>query len=244
MHETFSQDGMYGSRAAYYDAIYHWKDYKAESARVRELLSREGIATGARVLEAACGTGNHLQHLQLHFEVSGFDISGEMLAIARHKLVSATLFAADMTDFRVQQPFDALLCLFSSIGYVFPLANLERAAACFARAVRRGGALLVEPWLTPEKFAPGRASMHTFESDCLKLCRAAVGQREGDLSILDFHWLAARSGEGVEHFTDRHVMQLYPTAALLGAFSSAGFECRFELDGLMKDRGIIIARRR
>lgn len=236
--------GMYGQRASYYDLIYHWKKYDEEAARLRELLAAEGVRDGARVIDAACGTGAHLVHLHQWFEVSGFDISEDMLRVAREKLPDANLFHADMTGFKVDKPFDALLCLFSSIGYVFPEERLRAAAQCFASAVRVGGALIVEPWLNAETFAPGRPSVHTFANDDLCLCRMSIGQREGNLSIFDFHWMAAeRGGQEVERFVERHQLWLYTTAQVLGAFRDAGFDCRFEENGLMKDRGLVIGRR-
>lgn len=241
MNRDTHHHGMYGHRAKYYDAIYHWKKYDQESLRLRELLAAEGVRDGARIIEAACGTGSHLVHLKQWFDVLGFDISQEMLRIAREKLPGVNLQHADMTDFSVEHPCDGLLCLFSSIGYVFPEERLRAAARCFAGAVRSGGALIVEPWLNAETFVPGRQSMQTYSNDDLCLCRMAVGQREGDLSIFDFNWLAAeRNGKTVEHFVDRHELWLYPTGQLLDAFGASGFECRYEPDGLMKDRGLII----
>jgi daunosaminyl-N,N-dimethyltransferase/N-dimethyltransferase len=237
-------EGMYGRRAEYYDRIYHWKDYAAEASRLRELLAAGGVGDGARVLEAACGTGAYLRHLRQWYEVQGFDLSEGMLEVARRKLPEVPLFQADMTDFAVQQPFDALLCLFSSIGYVYPEERLRRAARAFARALRPGGVLIVEPWLTQAAYRPGHLTMHTYDSPELKLCRAIVGKQEGELAVLDFHWLALRAGAGdVEHFVDRHSMWLCPTETLLDAFGEAGFEARWEPKGLMPERGLIVGRK-
>jgi hypothetical protein len=149
-----------------------------------------------------------------------------------------------MTDFAIAQPCDALLCLFSSIGYVFPEERLRAAARCFGSAVRKGGVLIVEPWLNAETFVPGRQSMQTFQNDELCLCRLAIGRREGDLSIFDFNWLAAeRDGKKVEHFVDRHELWMYSTETLLRAFGDGSFDRRYEANGLMKERGLIIGRR-
>lgn len=240
-----NDEGMYGGRAKYYDAIYHWKKYDEEALRLRELLAAEGVRDGGRIIEAACGTGTHLVQLSQWFEVSGFDISESMLRIAREKLPGVKLFHADMTGFSIDEPCDALLCMFSSIGYVFPEERLRAAARCFAGAVRQGGALIVEPWLNAETFVSGKQSMQTFANDDLCLCRMSIGQREGNLSIFDFHWLAAqRGGAEVERFVERHELWLYTADQLLRAFGESGFECRFEPNGLMKERGLIIGRRR
>jgi daunosaminyl-N,N-dimethyltransferase/N-dimethyltransferase len=237
-------EGMFGRHAEYYDPIYHWKDYAAEAARLHELLAAEGVEDGASVLEAACGTGSYLPPLSRWYAVSGFDLSAEVLQIARRKLPQAPLFQADMAEFTLAQPVAALLCLFSSIGYVYPEARLRAAARAFGQAVRPGGALIVEPWLTAESYRPGHPTMHTYDSPELKLCRAVVSKQEGEMAVLDFHWLALRAGAGdVEHFVDRHRLWLCPTETLLEAFAEAGFEARWEAEGLMPGRGLIVGRR-
>ena len=129
---------IYRQRAAYYDPIYHFKDYEGESRRLHRLLSEEGLEDGAQVLEAACGTGSYLVHLARSFSVAGFDLSEELLEIARQKLPDVPLFQANMADFTTKDPSDALLCLFSSVGYLYPEEELRSAASCFARAVRPG----------------------------------------------------------------------------------------------------------
>ena len=73
--EDAIRHSMYEERAALYDAIYHWKRYEEESAALHALLASEGVDDGARVLEAACGTGSYLVHLAARYAVSGFDLS-------------------------------------------------------------------------------------------------------------------------------------------------------------------------
>src|SRR5438105_138382 len=104
---AMDEHGMYGARAEYYDPIYHWKDYAADAVRIRAILAAEGVADGARIIEAACGTGSYLARLRDRYEVSGFDLSEDMLAIARRKLPGVALFRADMAEFAVERPADA-----------------------------------------------------------------------------------------------------------------------------------------
>ena len=236
--------GMYGSRAELYDPIYHWKDYAAEAERLAAILGELGVADGARVLEAACGTGSHMARLAGRYRLTGFDRSAAMLEQARAKLPQAELFRADMADFRVAEPFDALLCLFSAIGYVYPEERLGRAAQAFAAAVRPGGGLVIEPWLTPETATQGKAALHSYDSEELKLARMVVTEIEGRLVRLDFHWLVARPGRPVTRFLDRHELWLYTHEEMLAAFEAAGFELRFEPDGLMPGRGLWLGTRR
>jgi ubiquinone/menaquinone biosynthesis C-methylase UbiE len=238
------KQSLYEDRAELYDKIYAWKNYHAESDKLCALLSAEGIGEGSRVLEAACGTGNYLTVLASHYRVSGFDKSEAMLAVARRKLPDAHLFAADMRSFEIAEPFDAALCLFSSIGYLKTDDEIASAARAFARAVRPGGVIVVEPWLNPAAFVAGTPLMQTCDEPDLKICRQCVTRVDRDLSITEMHWLIARRSDKVEYFVEDHELRLIEPRALVQIFSSAGLSARFEPDGLMPDRGLLFAHRR
>ena len=214
---------QYASLARYYDAMYHWKDYASESEAVRELLATHGIHRGARILEAACGTGGHMVHLRRYFDVSGFDIAEAMLEIAKSKLPDVPLWCADLRSFAVDATYDAAICLFSSIGYLRTRAELESAAACFARAIRPGGVVLIEPWFTESHWDVGRPALQTYQGEDLKLARATVAARDGDVAIMDMHWLIVERGQPVRHVVDRHEMWFCPHELLESTFAEAGF---------------------
>lgn len=168
-----------------------------------------------------------------------------MIDFAKAKLPTADLFVADMVDFEVKDPVHAVVCLFGGIGYVFPKERLNSTARAFADAVKPGGALIVEPWLTEELFVEGRITMQTYDTEGLKICRSVVAKKDGAFSTFRFHWLAAEAGaEDVEYFIDDHRLWLCPHETLLGAFDRAGFDVRFDPDGLMPDRGLVVGTRR
>ena len=138
------EQALYRRFAHLYDRIYDWKDYAAEAERVRTALLGAGVREGGRVVEAACGTGSYLVHLNDWYEVSGFDLNPAVLEVARKKIPKVHLFEADMADFELTRPVDAIVCLFSSIGYV-PLGEPLRAVAeSFYRNVLPGGVVLQE----------------------------------------------------------------------------------------------------
>ena len=233
----------YLNMARLYDRIYHWKDYLGESERLASLLEEEGIGEGSHILEAGCGTGTYLAHLTRRFRMSGFDISDAMLEVAKSKLPGIELFQADMADVEVLTPYDAVLCLFSSIGYVYPQANLERTARSFARAVRAGGVVIIEPWLTAAAYDEGRPSVQTYNGEELAISRMCVAKAEGEFSVLKFEYCVAFRDHEVERFSEEHRMWMTPHDLLLSAFEKAGFSMRFEPDGLMKNRGLFVGRR-
>lgn len=111
---------MFSETPELYDLIYSsFKDYAFESQAIATLLGE--LAPHCReVLDVACGTGEHARHLQsTHgYHVDGLDIDPGFLELARTKLTGSTLWQGDMADFSLSKSYDAILCLFSSIGYV------------------------------------------------------------------------------------------------------------------------------
>ena len=85
---------MFSASAEYYDLIYStFKDYAGESARIDRLL-REIHPSCRKVLDVACGTGEHIRCLAgLGFQVDGLDLDPAFLRIARQKHPSGRFFA-------------------------------------------------------------------------------------------------------------------------------------------------------
>ena len=65
---------MFKESAEFYDAIYCFKDYATEAAQIAALV-RATHPGARRVLDVACGTGEHARHLSAShgFEVDGLD---------------------------------------------------------------------------------------------------------------------------------------------------------------------------
>lgn len=110
--------------------------------RWRRLTAAAAVQPGARVLDAACGTGD-LALADLHAgasSVTGLDFSRRMLERARRKSdvvewVEGDLLALPFAD----GAFDA-----ATIGFgVRNVADLERALAELRRVLRRGGRLAI-----------------------------------------------------------------------------------------------------
>ena len=226
-----------------YDYVYSWKDYGSEAKAVRQLLAAEGIKAGSSVLEAACGTGRYLEHLQQWFEVSGFDLDSTMLRTARWRVPRGAFFLGDMSSLQVEVSSDVLLCLFGGVGYLSPGEQLAAGAAAFYNSVRPGGVALIEPWVEPAELVAGRSWMQTYVSTNFKLARLVVPRREGDRCVLDFHYQLARAGHRVEQLRSAEILWLHPTATLIEQFEGVGFEVRLTDQGFMPSKHLLICRR-
>ncbi len=232
---------MFVESAELYDAIYHFKNYARECEILRAVISV--AAPGARtVLDVACGTGEHDKFLKEHYAVDGVDINENYLHRARAKNPAGRYTRADMTDFDLATTYDAVTCLFSAIGYVKTVERLNRAVACMARHVKPGGALIVEPWMTPTDWKPGTSNLHAGEIGADKVCRMTVSSQEGNVSVMQMHYLRSTAG-GIEHYSERLELGLFTRDEMTHAFEAAKMDFRYDTEGLM-GRGLYIARPR
>ena len=69
---------MYGKMAQYYDRIYSFKDYAAETKKLIGWIESNCRSNGKRLLDVACGTGHHLEFLAKSFDAEGLDLSPEL----------------------------------------------------------------------------------------------------------------------------------------------------------------------
>src|SRR5258708_16395499 len=89
---------MFTKSAAFYDLLYSFKDYAAEADKVRHVIDAANNSSRRRLLDVACGTGQHLDHLKEHFETEGLDLDPE-LTIAQRRVPRLPFPDAYMLDF-------------------------------------------------------------------------------------------------------------------------------------------------
>ena len=143
-----------------------------------------------------------------------------------------------MLTFNLRRPFDAITCLFSSIGYVKTRTNLGRAIKNMSRHLCPGGVLLVEPWFSSHKWNVGRVHTLLVDKPELKITRMSHSRRRRNLSIIEFQYLVGTKA-GIEHFTEQHELGLFSHADHMAAFRTAGLQVVHDKEGL-DGRGLYI----
>ncbi|MFX1572310.1 MAG: class I SAM-dependent DNA methyltransferase [Promethearchaeota archaeon] len=231
---------LYNKLAKYYDLIYSWKDYKQEVNSIKSLIKKYKNSDGNELLDVGCGTGKHLKYLKLDFSCIGIDINIEMLKIARDNIKDVIFTQADMITMDLNKKFDIIISLFSSIGHVKTYNNLKQTILNFSRHLKKGGVVVIEPWLTKSTYDVGRPGMTTYETEDIKIARLNTTKLENDLSILEMHYLIAERNKDIEYFSERHEMGLFDINKFLKYMTQAGLKSEFLKDGLMKDRGLYV----
>jgi ubiquinone/menaquinone biosynthesis C-methylase UbiE len=233
------QTRIFIDSAELYDAIYHFKDYARECERLRKFISK-AVPDARTILDVACGTGEHARFLKHHYAVDGVDINQNYLRAARLKNLSGNYGYADMMDFDLGRTYDVVTCLFSAIGIVRTFDRLERAVACMMRHVRKGGALIIEPWFTPEQWHPGKPFILEGEVGADKVYRMSSNIKQGQSSVL-LHSYLRMMPDGVEECSESIELGLFTRDEMTWAFEFAGMDVRYDSEGLM-GRGLYLSK--
>lgn len=126
-----------------YDSVMDNYDYDRVFQWVSSFLPDD---KKSEILEMAMGTGRLAEKFADSVEVTGFDQSADMLALAEERLRgrSVSLFQMDLRTFELRHTFDYILCLCDGMNY---LADEGELLACFRRVrehLKEGGLFLFD----------------------------------------------------------------------------------------------------
>ncbi|MEU6057090.1 class I SAM-dependent methyltransferase [Streptomyces sp. NPDC047097] len=216
------------SAAEIYDVLYQdRKDYDAEAARVAALV-RERKPDASTLLDVACGTGVHLAAFAKRFDtVAGLELSESMAARAAERLSGVPLHRGDMRTFDLGQTYDAVVIMFSSIGYLDTAAELNSAVSAMSRHLADDGVLVVEPWYFPDSFLDGHVSTHAVKNGDQGIARVSHSTREGDKTRMEIHYLVADSTTGIKHRSEVDHLTLFSREEYTEAFRLGGLNVTY-----------------
>jgi ubiquinone/menaquinone biosynthesis C-methylase UbiE len=146
-----------GEYADLYDLFYAEKPYDQEVEFTDRLLRAQAQGPSRRLLDVACGTGQHaVRFAAKGWEVVGVDLSADMLRRAQTRPGGdgVTFLHQDMRELSVPgEPFDAVTCLFDSIGYGVTNDAVTETLSRVRRHLRPGGLFVAEFWHAPPMLA-------------------------------------------------------------------------------------------
>ena len=186
--------------SAYYDALYvNDQEYAPEAVKVKELLTRHGVPSQGDLLVLACGTGGHIPYFKDDYKVSGLDLSEDMLSLAREKFPDINFHLGNLIDFNLDAEFDAMVCLYGSIGFVKTVDNLRAAMQTMAAHLRPNGVVLITPWSTVEEFQDMIVVDAADQPDWKIARMEQVRLKEPKVVEVTFHHLLGQNNEVTYH---------------------------------------------
>lgn len=125
------------------------KDDARTAGEVDAICEMLGLDAGARILDVGCGWGRHsLELARLGFRVTGLDLSARLLEEAeeasRAEGLDIEWIRGDMRELPFSGGFDAVISMFSSLGYFASEEDDVAALRGMREAADPGGRLLLE----------------------------------------------------------------------------------------------------
>ena len=127
---------IYDILAPIYDAVNRDIDYPAWADFIERIVEKESRTKPELVLDLGCGTGKMtLELARRGYDMTGVDISTEMLDIARNEAEAAGLgndilwLCQDIRDFELYGTVDLTVCCLDTINHLTSPKDVER---CFS----------------------------------------------------------------------------------------------------------------
>lgn len=125
--------------ACFYDNFYVKKNYAGEVEFIRQFVDND-----ASILDAGCGTGNHAKILQdLGYKISGFDISPDMVNIAREK-VNGDFFVSDLLNVKLDKKFDLIISFFAVFNHLKGYSQFKHALQNLKNCLKDNGKIIID----------------------------------------------------------------------------------------------------
>lgn len=218
---------LYNQRTDLYDIVCGRKNYKDEAQRLIKIIKDKKISEGNKLLEVACGTGKHLEFFKNLFDCVGVDISEAMVDAAKKRVPEARFLVQDMVDLKLDETFDVVTCLFGSIGFVRTVENLRKTIECFSNLVKKGGVLIIEPWVTKNLYKPGFQSTSDYTVGHAKISAHWEHNSKGDLSLMETRYTVTEPGKDPVSVVEKYEMLFTDVDVFLEIMTGSGFESNY-----------------
>ena len=119
------------------------------TAEIDFILAELALPAGARLLDVGCGFGRHsIELARRGFDVTGIDPAAAMIGAARERArdtaVSVTFQQIPAEQFAAAHPFDAAICLFTTLGQIAAGDDNRGLLHTVYHALKPGGQIVIE----------------------------------------------------------------------------------------------------
>jgi SAM-dependent methyltransferase len=210
--------------SAFYDLLYHDKDYTAEAEYVGRKI-RSATPAARSILELGSGTGRHGRLLaSMGFDVHGIERSPQMVSVARSadgRSSSATSgsFTCEVGDIctaNLGRTFDAVISLFHVMSYQTTNEALRSVFEVVTAHLAPSGLFLFDVWHGPAVLSQGPSErVKEAADDHYRVRRTAHPELDTNYSTVKVGYQMEcedRTSGKTDYFSEEHVMRyLFPT---------------------------------
>ena len=217
--------GAYEALAASYDRLTNDVDYRATVDFYRDILAQEGLHPRTAV-DLACGTGTvSLLLARQGLDVTGVDLSEEMLTMAQQKaegLENPPRFVRQsLQQLSLPRGVDLAVCALDSLDYITDPQDCAEAIRRVYRALNPGGIFIFDV-NTPEKLRAMDGQVFLDEDEDVYCVWR--GEFEEETNICSYGMdLFQRQGRLWRRSFEEHREYAYSAEQLTGFLKAAGF---------------------
>ena len=223
----------------YYDLFNKGKDYDEECSFLEEVFRRFSSPPVKTILDLGCGTGLHTKELvSKGYELTGLDLSKEMIEIAQTRNSDSDFIVGNMANFNLNKKFDAVICMFSVLGYLTKNKQLEEFFNSVKKHLKEKGLLIIDCWNglgVMNELPSSREKI--VESDGLKIVRKSFPDLDSKrhLNNVKFKVKVFKKEELIKEYEEMHNVRFFFPQELKKYLEDSGFELikicpSFELD--------------
>lgn len=129
----------------HYALLYGHRDEQDARIWADLIVQRLALEPGLSVLDLACGSGRHAEwFVHAGMQVTGIDLSASCIRQAIDRVAQAEFVQQDMRVPFAQDRFDAVVCLFTSLGYSTDRADDQLALNAVAQALKPNGRFVLD----------------------------------------------------------------------------------------------------
>lgn len=229
--------GSYEALAVSYDRLTNDVNYEATVDFYRQILSREGVHPRTAV-DLACGTGSVAAILARDgLEVTGVDLSEEMLTVACEKTMELPhpprFVKQPLQRLHLPRGVDLAVCALDSLDYITEPEECKEAIRRVYKALNPGGIFIFDV-NTPEKLRAMDGQVFLDEDDDVYCVWR--GEFDEQTNICSYGMdLFQRQGNLWTRSFEEHREYAYSAEQLVGYLKNAGFNrIRVYGDGKME----------
>lgn len=226
---------VFGNYSRYYDLLYKDKDYGGEADYVHGLI-RQFAPPAKTILNLGCGTGAHDVLLSGRgYDVTGIDMSEEMLARANAKLSvssgapsSVRFRRGDIREIRLGTAFDVVISLFHVMSYQTRNSDFIAALATAKDHLRPDGVLIFDCWYGPAVLSDRPAvRVKRLEDDAVSIVRIAEPVMYPERNLVDVCYtvfITDKISGTTQVLNETHTMRYLFSPEIEFMLSCAGFK--------------------
>jgi SAM-dependent methyltransferase len=201
------------------------EDYVEEATLYLDYLKLFAEIPVKSLLDLGCGGGHNDWTLKKTVDVTGVDISKEMLALAKKLNPECRYLEGDMRTVQLEEIFDAVL-LHDSVNYMLTPEDLKAAFRTCYEHLKPGGAMLTVIERTSERFKQHSVSHKTRSKGDIELTyiEHTYDPNPDDTTYEStFIYLIRKAGK-LESHVDRHLCGIFPYSSWVQWLEEAGFK--------------------